>query len=45
MALGARDRANMPVRTKNFFLAKIQDSESVNDAVNHVNHAARLRAL
>jgi hypothetical protein len=28
MALGARDRANMPVRTKNFFLAKTQDSES-----------------
>jgi hypothetical protein len=28
MELGARDRANMPVRTKNIFLAKIQDSES-----------------
>jgi hypothetical protein len=28
MALGARDRANMSVRTKNIFLAKIQDSES-----------------
>ena len=29
---------------KNIFLAKIQDSESVNDAVNHVNHVARPRA-
>jgi hypothetical protein len=28
MAVGARDRANMPVRTKNIFLAKIRDSES-----------------
>jgi hypothetical protein len=28
MALGARDRANMSVRTKNIFLAKIRDSES-----------------
>jgi len=30
---------------ENIFLAKIQDSESANDAVNHVNHVARLRAL
>jgi hypothetical protein len=28
MVLGVRDRANVPVSTKNIFLAKIRDSES-----------------
>jgi hypothetical protein len=42
MALGARDRANMPVRTKNFFLAKTPDSESTTTPLTTLRHSRAL---
>jgi len=42
MALGACDRANMPVCTKNIFLAKIRDSESATAPLTTLRNAHAL---